>query len=401
MSATVSTAPRFAGRPCVGLDVHKKTCTATWLDPGGVEREQWEFATKRGELDGFLRRIPEAAVIALEASTVGKAVCSYLRARGAEVLMASPRQLRAITTSAVKTDKRDSAHLARLVQADYFPQSWLPPPEIERIRTIVRYRMGLGERTTQVKNQVQSLVSGALLHEAMEGYSDWFGRAGLQALIALPLDGAQRLELRSLLEQLKVIAEQSAQMEREMARLGRDRKDVQLLMTIPGVDFYTALALIGEIGDIGRYPTKNHLASDAGLVPRADNSGEVVSKHRRVKPGNRVMKYFLMCAVSGMISSKKETSIVRFYHAKQKQIGTMKARVAAARKLARVVWKILSTEEPYVEEQERLTKRKRARMEREARKAPPSVTEEELQGLARALSGLEGALARLPQEDPL
>lgn len=395
VSAEVGTSARFSARPCVGLDVHQKTCTATWVDPGGKEREHWKFGTTRAELEAFAGRLPPAAAVGLEASTVGKAVCRFLRARGAEVHMASPRQLRAITTSAVKTDKRDSAHLAHLLQSDYFPRSYLPPIETDRIRTLVRFRMNLGRETSQIKNRVHALVARNLLQERMEKYSDWFGKAGLQTLIALPLEEDDRFELRSQLEQLKVIVDQEEDVEREMARLGKDRKDVKLLMTIPGVDFYTALGIAGEIGDIHRYPTMAHLASDAGLVPRADNSGEVESKHRHVKRGNHVMKYFLLCAINGMLHCRDETSIAKFYRRKERQIGGAKARVAAGRKLARVVWKILTTEQPFAEQQQRLTDAKTARMAKKARRPRAPVTAEELASLADDLGNRQGVLDRL------
>lgn len=53
MSGTTEAAARFAGQPCVGLDVHQKTCTATWLDPGGTERDEilHKAAPRRGSAD--------------------------------------------------------------------------------------------------------------------------------------------------------------------------------------------------------------------------------------------------------------------------------------------------------------------------------------------------------------
>ena len=60
----------------------------------------------------------------------------------------------------------------------------------------------------------------------------------------------------------------------ELAQVARDRREVQLLMTIPGVSFYAAVGILAEIGDVRRFPDKQHLASYAGLVPRADNSGD-------------------------------------------------------------------------------------------------------------------------------
>ncbi len=55
-------------------------------------------------------------------------------------------------------------------------------------------------------------------------------------------------------------------------------------MTIPGINVYSASAILAEIDDISRFSTKEHLASYAGLVPRQDQSGDRdirghISKH--------------------------------------------------------------------------------------------------------------------------
>ena len=101
-----------------------------------------------------------------------------------------------------------------------------------------------------------------------------------------------------------------------------------------------------------------------------------------------------------MLSFRQETSIAQFYRKKGAQIEAGKAKVAAARKLACVVWKVLVTERPYFEAQERLSQKKRKRMRLEAARAPKPVLQEELDRLASSLGDFEGSLARLPREDP-
>jgi transposase len=96
---------------------------------------------------------------------------------------------------------------------------------------------------------------------------------------------------------------------------------VRLLITIPGVDYSSALAIVAEIGDIRRFPTKAQLGSLVGVVPRADNGGAKVSQHRSVKRGDMVLKWFLWIAVPRMLRSKPETTLKRFYAKKAKIIG--------------------------------------------------------------------------------
>ena len=50
-------------------------------------------------------------------------------------------------------------------------------------------------------------------------------------------------------------------------------RNVNLLMTIPGMGIYSSAAIMSEIDDISRFDSKEKLAAYAGLVPRQDQSG--------------------------------------------------------------------------------------------------------------------------------
>lgn len=379
----------------MGLDVHKATTTATALDAEGREIASWKFGTTGRLLDQFAKGLPSGASVGLEASTTGKAVYRRLRRGGVEVHIAAPHRLRAITTSDVKTDRRDSYHLGHLLRNNYFPESYVPPMEAERVRDLVRFRMGLGRQVSEVKNRVHALVDKNLWNSEMEDHSDWFGKGGLAKLAALPFDPGDRTLLHQHLEQLALLVSQEERATEELARIGREDPNVRLLMSIPGVNFYSALALLGEIGDVHRFTDKKSLYSYAGLVPRADNSGEKESTHGHVKHGNSVLKYFLVNAVHGAAHSHKPNSIAKFYRKKEKQIGQPKAQIAAARKLAGIVWRILLDQRPYVDEDPRLTKNKAARLEATAGRETKSITQDQLQALAERLGSKEEVLRRL------
>jgi len=384
---------------CIGMDVHAKTCTWTAIDSSGKSIQRKTLPTNRKALEKFAKSVAPRVKIGIEASTAGLAVFRLLRDLNLDVHLGSPRRLKAITDSDVKTDKKDSADLAHLLQMNYFPDCYVPPPNIERIRQLVRHRMRLGQSMAAAKNQVYALVTKNLFQSQMDGYSDWFGKKALAELVKLPFNEDERKVLRSILEQVNVLAKEEERMELDLAKLGENIAEVRLLMTIPGIDFYSALAIIGEIGDVHRYPSKGHLCSDAGVVPKSDNSGEHISKHRRVKRGNNILKYFLCNSVQGMISSRRQTSVTKFYKKKAKQIGEGKAKVAAARKLAAIIWRMLTDNTPYVEEDPELTGRKVVRMERIAKSEIKTTTDDELINLASELGSKEALLKRMAPGD--
>lgn len=384
--------------PCLGLDVHKATTTATYLGPDGKTKRVWTFPTTRDALSAFSREADPHAPIVLEASTSGKAVATLLKEVGRELHMAAPKEVALIAKSAVKTDRRDSAKLAHLYQAGFLPECYIPPPEIDRLRSLVRQRQDLGYKVGVVKNQVHALVTRNLLDQEMASVTDWFGVGGIRLLTRLPLSAEERAALARYLRQLAYLADQEEELHRSLAHAAVEREDVRLLMTIPGVDYYTAVALVAEIGEVSRFPTKRELASYAGLVPRADNSGETVSSHRGVKSGDRVLKRFLCGAVMGMLRANQDTAIKRFYRKKAKAIGTGKAQVAAARKLSAVVWWILTHHQPYVEQDVGLSARKEATLERVVLTPTPEVTPADLQAVGEELGGRADVLGRLERE---
>jgi hypothetical protein len=145
-------------------------------------------------------------------------------------------------------------------------------------------------------------------------------------------------------------------------------------MTIPGMSSFTATAVKSRIGDISRFPDKKRLCSYAGVVPRASNSGLHVSRHGRVKRGDMVLKYALTCAARGALKTKEVTSVKAFYLKLLRKGSAQKAEVAAARKMACIVWKVLSAEVPYVEEVKPLTERKTKKVERKARRYVPDAS---------------------------
>jgi transposase len=390
----VSPPPNYL-RPCVGLDVHKGSITATRMEPGGKVSKTWTFATTRPEIQSLAATIPASLPVVLEASTAGKAVAMILNEVGCELHMAAPNK---IPKPQVKTDKRDSIRLAHLYQSGSMPECYVPPPDIEHLRLLTRNRRDLAAKVTLVKNQVHSLVTRNLADSEMKGITDWFGVAGLRKLVRLPLAAEDRAHLARYLEQLELLAHQEESMQAELAQVARDRPEISLLMTVPGVNFYTAVGIVAEIGDVHRFPDKQHLASYAGLVPRADDSGEAKAHHGPVKKGNFVLKSFPCTAVRGMMRANQTTAVTEFYRKKAKSHPRQQAQVAAARKLSAEVWKILTFGVPYREEDADLTQRKEERMLKIAEGSDPETSVPDLELLAYRLSGKADVLERLQDE---
>lgn len=339
----------------VGIDAHKKTCTVMKYDESeGKVLESVVLPTTKKALSEFRDSLPEGTVTVVESSTSGKAVSMLLSPR-CEVHMIAPPERKV----SVKTDKRDAERIIKEDMLGYVRRCYVPSPYVEELRSLVTKQMEIGEKISRAKVQIHALLEKNMLQSEFDGLSDIFGVEGLERLGRLDLPRTDSVSLAMYLEELRLYTMQHDQMEGELAKVALSDEDCRLLMSHPGVAPFTAVAMKARIGDASRFPTKKHLCSYAGVVPKSDNSGGRVSEHEHVKPGDAVLKNALTCAVRGAVRAKADSAVKRLY---LKQIRRGKdeqdAEVIAARKLACIAWKILTSRQRYVEEDEYLTARK-------------------------------------------
>jgi transposase len=382
-----------------GIDAHKKSCTTCIFTDGDVltssPSETFVFRTTPQGVNEFMEKVPKGSTVVIESSTTGKAISRRLSGRY-EVHMIAPPERK----PAIKTDKRDAERIVKEDMLGYVRRSYVPSQQIEELRLIVAKQMEIGAKISAVKNQVHALLERNLLQSEFEDLSDVFGVEGLDRLVSVELPDREKLALAMYLEELNLYMSQHRQIETEIAKIAETDADCQNLMSHPGIGSFVAVAIKARAGDASRFPTKKHFCSYAGVVPKADNSGERVSEHNHVKHGDDVLKYALTCGVNAAARTRTDSAVKRFY---LKQISKGKspqdAQVAAARKLACIVWKILTSKERYVEEDKYLTSRKMNRLSQIAKRPLEHTTKlEDIPTLIGDLKSGTGVLEKYSEE---
>ncbi|MGC8563139.1 MAG: IS110 family transposase [Thermoplasmata archaeon] len=232
----------------IGIDIHKRKEVVCETDENGKILNEYAFSNTEKEWNAFMEQHREPGMrIALEASTSGKFAARLLRDHGFEVHMANPRKMKAIYESYKKTDRNDARILAKKLKDGELPESYLPPREIDAIRSLVRYRRSLGEETNRIKNQVHSILAR---HGISIDATDIFGKRSLKRIRESvsnmqPEDG---YILSDLIQRFHDIAARMEMVEKQIALAGKDIPEVKKLMTIPGIGFYSAMAIYSEIG---------------------------------------------------------------------------------------------------------------------------------------------------------
>jgi transposase len=163
------------------------------------------------------------------------------------------------------------------------------------------------------------------------------------------------MPLRELLHQLVLeIGELEARIkavEKELEALAAQTPVVEQLRTIPGVGLLTSTALVGFVGDVQRFPSGRHFASDLGLTPREHSSGMKRRLGRISKRGHVYLRMLLIHGARAVLVGAQAKSGPDRFRAwaidLQRRRGHNNAAVAVANKLARIVWGVWKSGKPF------------------------------------------------------
>ena len=335
----------------IGIDAHKYLNEICVLDDAGNTTDTFTIVNNEPELNKFIQKYrqfnPE---IAIESSTSGKFVAKTLKKGSLNVHLGNPVGIAAIYSSAKKTDKNDAHILAKLLRLNELPESYLPPEEIDEMRTAVRYRRSLSEDMTAIKNKVHSLLTVNGL--TIDNVADIFGNRGLKQILESTekLSKTDMFVMTDLLSRYRELKTRIEETQKQLAGMGKEIEEVKLLMSLPGIDYYSAIAIYSEIGDINRFPDKDHLASYTGLVPKVKQSGTQERYGHITKKGPSILRSVIVMAAHTLIKTSKRFK--KFYLRIVRRVGKNRAIIAVARKLAEIIYMILKRREAYKEDEE-------------------------------------------------
>jgi transposase len=338
-----------------------------------------QFPTKVKYLEVWVRTLPADTIFAIESGTGSKPLYWALKDMGRNVKMAHPLEVRRMMGTKKKTDREDSAFLAKLLRMGSLPESYVPDREQNEDRQFLRYRMDLGKKVTVVKNQIHALLT----HNGVSrgGFSDSFGKGGRAMLDGLDLPPLQRYLLDGYMRQLDMLCIQIDEVQCILARMAMENPMAMRLMRMEGVDYYSALVILEEIGDVTRFRTGKHLTSYAGLVPRVHQSGGAARTGRIHKEGPAALRWIMKLCAQGAIKCK-DSRFRRMRKRLEKRIGKGKATVAVTRKMLEIIFVLLTRDCEYEEDHDMSTRRKLQKMERRAKELPDTDINETFSGLS-------------------
>ena len=327
----------------VGLDVHRRDVVVHITDAAGQCLGTYTVACTREALEAFARaHLTAEDQVVLEATGACWAVLRVLQPFVGHITAANSLLVRAIAQAKIKTDKIDARVLAHLLRCGYLPAVWTPDPQTQRRRTLTHRRAMLVAERTRCKNRIRSVLAQELLPR-YEG--DLFAPAGRRYLAACPLSAEGQALVASDLRLLASTEQELAALEGTLVQEAYQEPRVRLLMTLPGVDYDTALILLAALGDITRFRDGDHAAAYLGLVPSTRQSGRSCYHGPITKRGNSKARWMLIQGVQRMDLHPGPLGV--FFRRLAKKKNRNVAVVATARKLVVIAWHMLKNNEPY------------------------------------------------------
>jgi len=327
----------------VGCDFHPSWQQVAIFDSVTGEIAERKLMHADGEAERFYRGLSAPSLIGIESCGNSQWFQELLERLGHQVWVGDAAQIRASYVRKQKTDKRDAAHILKLLMEGRFPQVWTPDAEVRDLRQLLIHRHRLVQIRTRVKNGLQHLA----LNRGMRKKHGLWTEVGQREFLALPLPNWAQRRRADLLQLLRCVDEQIRPLDAAVDKAAWSHEQARLLMTHPGVGAITALAYVLTMGDVGRFQRGKQVASYLGLIPGEYSSGGKQRLGAISKQGNRFLRMLLVEAATTAV--RLEEGMKKKYqhrcHFKQKGV----AKVAAARKLAVRLYWMLRTNTAYPE----------------------------------------------------
>ena len=287
----------------VGMDVHKETFSLCCYTN---EKEQAEYCQKvSGHYSKVLNYLEAMRlhygndavfVCGYEAGCLGFTLYHQLTDHHVKCVILAPTTMPKVSgKKKVKTDKRDTALIARcLAHRDYSPVH-IPTQQDEQVKEYIRMRQ---DHKLALKKVKQQIAAFCLRHNyRYDSTRTHWTQAHLQWLRSLEAQGLYReilMEYLSTYDQLMDKLERLDRRIEELAEQPEYQEKVRHMSCFLGIRTQTALSTLVEVGDFKRFASAQQFASYLGLTPGEDSSGGEQKRLGITKAGNSHVRTLLV-----------------------------------------------------------------------------------------------------------
>lgn len=326
----------------LGIDLHKKS--SVWVIIDDNRKEIWKdtVLSHPHHVSIAVKKIPVSLKdlqVAVEPVGGWRWLSLQLEEYGMHVHIAHPAKIQLIAKSKKKTDIEDARTLALLLHSGFFPEAHRASEEMYQLRLLLRERSFIVQYRTSVKNKIHGISTTQGLHNILGGNP--LHKKGKEGIMIG--DNFVLKEMHLLIEDLD---NRIGIFDQKLVEEVKKYPEAIILRSIPGVGIITSLTVIAEVDGFDRFKTGEKLSSFAGLVPRQRSSGSVVKYGSITRTGSIPLRTVLV-ETAMRIRESNAPELYTFVKRLTPLCGAKKARVALARKIAVLMWKLVTNNTVY------------------------------------------------------
>ena len=373
---------------CCGVDVHKSFLVATIIKTSsGIEPsyQKRRFSTFNNSILEFKKWLLENECLYVCMESTGKYWIPVFNLLEDEinVTIANPKWVKAVKGN--KDDTKDSKWIGDLFRLGLVRGSYIPCKKIRILREFTRYRYKLVSCRSSEKNRYQNALT--VCNVALDSVvSDIFGKSSasiidylleqsgtsidheviaskllkrlkakedavIESIEGYQMTDSQKYRMHLVRAHMDYITAAINDVDSEIESLIASDPDyenaVELLCTIPGVKYDSAITIISEIGiDMSQFCSSKRLCCWAGLTPGSNESAGKKKSVRITRAGVYLKPALVQCAHAA-VKSDKSPYYKKKYESLVKRRGKKRAIIAIARMILTAIFQMLTTGETW------------------------------------------------------
>ena len=373
---------------CCGVDVHKSFLVATIIKTtGGIEPsyQKRRFSTFNNSILEFKKWLLENECLYVCMESTGKYWIPVFNLLEDEinVTIANPKWVKAVKGN--KDDTKDSKWIGDLFRLGLVRGSYIPCKKIRILREFTRYRYKLVACRSSEKNRYQNALT--VCNVALDSVvSDVFGKSStsiidylleqsgtsidheviaskllkrlkakedavIESIEGYQMTDSQKYRMHLVRAHMDYITAAINDVDSEIESLIASDPDyenaVELLCTIPGVKYDSAITIISEIGiDMSQFCSSKRLCCWAGLTPGSNESAGKKKSVRITRAGVYLKPALVQCAHAA-VKSDKSPYYKKKYESLVERRGKKRAIIAIARMILTAIFQMLTTGETW------------------------------------------------------
>jgi transposase len=333
-----------------GMDVHKKSWTISIY----CEQDYLRTFTQPPQTEALVKLLHRdypggTYTCGYEAGFIGFWISRALNSQDIKCKVLHPADIpQTGKRKTIKRDSIDSKGIAQALAMDLVRSVHIPDSEVERDRTIIRYRQRLQQDIRRCKNRIQGLLFQFGIDTPANYRSSWSKKFIIWLKEIKPLLGSAGTTLDHMIGQLELLRKTLLEVNRSIRSMQESEKyhrQVDLLRTIPGIGSLSAITILTELDDIHRFSNFRQLNSYVGLYPMEYSSGETDRKGSITVRKNNFLRSLLIEVA--WISIRHDPALIQVFQEWRLRMTAKRAIVKIARKLLSRIRFVLINESCY------------------------------------------------------